>query len=108
MCCNRARPLLWTGSLPSSGASVARPAVAIRGTRLSLRPTFNATHRTNRDAHATPGHRTDQVPELPYMTPVAGPPRRPFRAAGRTCPGPPTDLQPSRTRPRVDLSLVAR
>jgi transposase InsO family protein len=34
------------------------------GTRLFLRPTFNATHRTNRDAHATLEPGTDQVPEF--------------------------------------------
>jgi hypothetical protein len=28
--------------------------MAISSTRLSLRPALNATHRTNRDAHATP------------------------------------------------------
>ena len=63
MCCNRARPRR-AGPLPSSGASVARPAVAISRTRLSLRPPLDATHRTNRDAHATLEPRADQVPEL--------------------------------------------
>ena len=66
MRCNRARPRR-VGPLPSSGASVARPAVAISRTRhrrhnhvASLRARLNATHRTNRDAHATLEPRTDQ------------------------------------------------
>ena len=57
MCCKRFRRR-WIESLPSSGASVAEPAVAIRTTRpgptTSLRSDLNATNRTSPDEQAFP------------------------------------------------------
>src|SRR5450755_1617863 len=68
MCCNRARPL-WAGPLPSSGASVARPAVDQSNeatdddnhhAALPSEPRSTPLHRTSRDAHATLEPRADQ------------------------------------------------
>jgi len=57
MCCNRPMPFR-AGPLPSSGSSVARPAVAIKSARpgdTGLRTFVVATYRTSRGCSCSPG-----------------------------------------------------
>ena len=81
MCCNRARPR-WAGPLPSSGASVARPAVAISSTRPQTTTITSPSLRAHTQRHSTgpagmlmqpwnPGPIKTGAPYMRFVSPLA-------------------------------------